>query len=357
MLIGVNLSHDYAHCILDEGDLTLVEEERRSRQRYHWDDSSYTLGCLDRYDAEQLTQVEAVALNSPHAAKIARREGDLSSPRRQYHYRGAYPGPEPGAAVTEGELIVGDGLRIPAHWISHYHAHALSAYWASPHPDADLLCLDGGGDYGEGAVFAASGEDVSLVRRLLDLQLGSSYHHFSLRVFDAEQGFFESKVMAIAAYGRADLSDTSFLSRRGTLNAVDPAVRPSVHDIAEFQHRFEEEVLALVAEIEPTSDNLCLAGGCFYNVPLNMRIAEQGIYREVFVPPHAGDMGTAIGAALVAAQDTGRTLPSRRQAGSPFLGDDLVVEQDELLQLLTGLGDVPVLQGLDSAFGHPSDAS
>jgi carbamoyltransferase len=352
VLIGVNLSHDYAHCVLDGGRLMLVEEERRSRKRYHWGESSYTLACLDRYGRAELSQVEAVFLNSPHVSDVARCDGDLSSAQRTYRYAGAYPGPEPEAAIAQGELLV-EGLRIPAAWVSHYHAHAMSAYWASPFVDADVLCLDGGGDYGEGAVFTASEDDVVLVQRLIDVQLGSSYHHFSLRVFGAEDGFYESKVMAIAGYGRPELSDSSFLSRRGTLNAIDPAVRPSVHDVAEFQLRFEEGVLGLLGGLDRSSDALCLAGGCFYNVPLNTRIAESGLYRRVFVPPHAGDMGTAVGAALLAAHASGHQLPSREHAASPFLGDDVAVTRDELRELVEGLGDVPVLHGLDAAFGQP----
>jgi predicted NodU family carbamoyl transferase len=352
VLIGVNLSHDYAHCVLDGGHLMLVEEERHSRQRYHWDDSSYTLACLDRYERAELSKVEAVFLNSPHVADVARRDGDLSSARRTYLYKGAYPGPEPEAAIAPGELLV-EGLRIPAAWVSHYHAHAMSAYWASPFVDADVLCLDGGGDYGEGAVFKADEGEIVLVGRLIDVQLGSSYHHFSLRVFNAQNGFYESKVMAIAGYGRAELSDSGFLSRRGTLNAIDPAVRPSVHDVAEFQLRFEEGVLGLLDGIDRRAKALCLAGGCFYNVTLNTRIADSGLYRSVFVPPHAGDMGTAIGAALLAARAAGSPLPSREHAASPFLGHDLTVTRDELRELVVGLGDVPVLHGLDAAFGQP----
>lgn len=352
MLIGVNLSHDYAHCVLHDGRLTLIEEERRSRKRYHWDDSSYTLACLDRYGHDELSRVDAVYLNSPHVADVARRGGDLSSPQRNYSYDGEYPGLDPNAAIAPGELLV-EGLRIPAAWVSHYHAHAMSAYWASSFPEADVLCLDGGGDYGEGAIFTGNERAITLVRRLMDVQIGSSYHHFSLRVFGAEHGFYESKVMAIAGYGRAELSDTGFLSRRGTLNAIDPAVRPSVHDVAEFQLRFEEEVLGLLASMDRSSDALCLAGGCFYNVKLNARIAGSGLYRRIFVPPHAGDMGTAVGAVLLAAQGVGVPLPSREHAASPFLGDDIVVTRDELRDLVIALGDVPVLHGLDAAFAQP----
>lgn len=356
MLIGVNLSHDYSHCVLTDVELRLIEEERRSRRRYHWDDSAYTLACLDRYELDELSRVEAIFLNSPHTAKIARRDGDLSSPQREYRYEGDYPGAAAEDAVAEGELLV-DGLRIRAGWISHYHAHAVSTFWASTFTTADVFCLDGGGDYGEGAVFTVDREGPTLVRRLLDTQLGSSYHHFALRLFQAEEGFYESKTMAIAGYGRAALSDTSFLSRRGTLNSIDASVRPSVHDVAEFQSRFEDEVLRILDGIEPTSDSLCLAGGCFYNVPLNRRIAESGLYRRVFVPPYAGDMGTAIGAALQAAAFAGRSLPSTVQPDSPFLGDDISVEVEELRQLISESGDVPVFHALDATFDQSSGAA
>lgn len=355
MLIGVNLSHDYAHCVLDGGRLSLIEEERRSRRRYHWDDSSYTLACLDRYELDVLAEVDAVFLNSPHMAKVARRDGDLSSDLRSYRYVGGYPG-RGDEALREGHIDV-EGISIPAAWVSHYHAHAVATCWPSGWRTADVLCLDGGGDYGEGAVFSWDGGQLTLVRRLIDTQLGSSYHHFSLRVFDAEHGFHESKVMAIAAYGRRELSDSSFLSTRGTLVPIDPGVRPSVHDVADFQQAFEDGVLQLVAGIDPTSDALCLAGGCFYNVPLNRRIAEAGTHPRVFIPPHAGDMGTAVGAALMAAMNLGHSTPDPAHAASPYLGNDLEISSDELRTLIAGSGDVPVLHALDNAYVSPFGGS
>jgi carbamoyltransferase len=352
VLIGVNLSHDYAHCVLDAGRLSLIEEERRSRRRYHWDDSSYTLACLDRYELDLLKEVDAVFLNSPHTAKIARRDGDLSSETRTYRWMGGYPGRADNDALVVGHLEV-DGISVPAAWVSHYHAHAAATCWPCGWDAADVLCLDGGGDYGEGAVFSWADGRLTLVSRLMDTQLGSSYHHFSLRVFDAEEGFYESKVMAIAAFGRRKLSDSSFLSARGTLVPIDPAVRPSVHDVAAFQQAFEDGVLEVIGGIEPISDVLCLAGGCFYNVPLNRRVADAGTHSKVYIPPHAGDMGTAIGAALIAAMHLGHAMPDPRHAASPYLGDNLELSPDELRTLVDDVGDVPVFHGLDEAYVWP----
>lgn len=357
MLIGVNLSHDYAHCVIDGSSVHLLEEERRSRLRYHWDDTSYTLGALDRYPVEFLREAEAVYLSYPRLSMLERRRGDLSSPSRTYTYIGDYPSPDEAGWIGTGKLLV-DGLSIPAALVSHYHAHAASAIWASPFPEADILCLDGGGDFGEGAFLYAEGLELSLAQRYLEVQLGSSYHHFAHRVFGVDKGFFESKVMAMAAYGDASLCENSHLSARGRLNAIDSGTRPSVHDIAEFQRRFEDGALELLERAPRQHDSLCCVGGCFYNVLLNLRIAESGLYRRVFVPPHAGDMGTAFGAALLAASQVGN-LPSRDACGSAYLGEGCEATDEDLSAIISAAGDVPVFHDIASAYRAftPSDRS
>ncbi|MGN6477894.1 MAG: carbamoyltransferase family protein, partial [Flavipsychrobacter sp.] len=48
------------------------------------------------------------------------------------------------------------------------------------------------------------------------------------------------------------------------------------------------------------SDNLCMAGGVALNCVANGKLAEAGIFKNIYIQPAAGDAGGAVGAALAA---------------------------------------------------------
>jgi carbamoyltransferase len=62
----------------------------------------------------------------------------------------------------------------------------------------------------------------------------------------------------------------------------------------------EEIVLKLALEAKRISgsDNLCLAGGVALNCVVNGKLLREGIFKNIFIQPAAGDAGGAVGAAL-----------------------------------------------------------
>ncbi len=125
----------------------------------------------------------------------------------------------------------------------------------------------------------------------------------------------EYKVMALAAYGRPRLLDfmreAVRLDGRGgfVVEAIDWAsldARPE--DIAaSVQIRLQEVLRGLAQWIhEATGEvDLAMAGGVALNCVANSDLAEHGPFRRVWVQPAAGDSGTALGAALLAAGELG----------------------------------------------------
>src|SRR6056300_73042 len=63
------------------------------------------------------------------------------------------------------------------------------------------------------------------------------------------------------------------------------------------------EFLKDVKSRYPQYTKLCLSGGLFANVKLNMFINELGIFDEVFIHPAMGDSGLAVGAAIKISND------------------------------------------------------
>ncbi|MCB0595365.1 MAG: hypothetical protein H6557_28545 [Lewinellaceae bacterium] len=345
MIIGVNLNHDYAYCVIDNDRVYLREVERVSRLRYHFNETSTTLSLLDDFSKKELQQVKAIYMASPRIFGIERKNGDLSSVKREYYYVGEYPNKYNYERTTTYGKILVEGLEIPAAWVVHHNAHAASTFWPSPYKKADIMILDGGGDIGYGAWFTGDHYDISVKERYIKVMLGLSYTNFSQKVYHANQGMYESKVMAIASYGNKDLSQWQYLKDGHYGNGLTPFPdeKISIHDIARFQYDFEQEALKLARRGKTDNEYLCCAGGCFLNVGLNRAIADSGLYKGVFVPPYTGDMGIPIGCALFACKDLGEPMPSRERLRTPFLGDKIEISLSELESLIYQAGDQAVV--------------
>jgi carbamoyltransferase len=69
---------------------------------------------------------------------------------------------------------------------------------------------------------------------------------------------------------------------------------------AASQHIVEDVILHMVRHLkkETKSDNLCMAGGVALNSVANGLIAKEGLFKNIFVQPAAGDSGTALGSTL-----------------------------------------------------------
>ena len=341
MILGVNLNHDYAYCVIDKNKIYLREAERISRIRHHWNESSYTLSILDDFTLGELKKIKAIYLNSPRMKDIEDKKGDLSSNKRNYTYIGDFIQQENKKGIAYGKILVA-GIKINAAWVSHYHSHAASSFWASPYEKSDILCLDGGGDFGFGAWMSGNKYNISLKKRLLNIQFGLSYHFFSHKVFNTNDGFFESKVMAIASYGNRELSNNKYLKYDSSLDKESlKNTKISVHDIAKFQFQFEEGILDLIKKNENKENYLCCSGGCFLNVGLNQKIAESGMYKGVFIPPYTSDMGTSLGCALYACLDLEGKLPNKNSINTAFLGDSIDVSIADLHKIIIEAGDEP----------------
>lgn len=340
MIIGLNLSHDYALCRIEGGHPYLHERERTSRIRHHWVWTCYTLEILDGYSVEDLKNIELLLLSSPCMRKIERGEGNLSSEKRGYRYRGDYLRKQDGAFAF-GEVVT-EGVTIPAAWVSHYHAHGASALIPSGFQTADILCLDGGGDFGYGAILRGRAGEMTLGTRLLGWKYGRSYHHFAEKFF-GKKGFHEGKLMAVAAYGNAALVPERVFGEDGRLNPTESKL--SVHHAARCQLEFEEAVMRLLEAHKGETENLVCAGGCFLNVILNRRVADSGLYRRIYIPPYVTDMGAAIGAALMGYQLRGYPLSELGEMDSAYLGDDISVGLGEVMELVTRGNDTAELSG------------
>lgn len=100
------------------------------------------------------------------------------------------------------------------------------------------------------------------------------------------------------------------------------------YDIAcSLQTVLEETVLKLAQWLrkETGSEHLCFAGGVALNCVLNSALRRSGLFLDLWVPPVAGDAGTALGAALILDPEASRHALTHAFWGPRF--DDTEVER------------------------------
>jgi carbamoyltransferase len=222
----------------------------------------------------------------------------------------------------------------PLLFTEHHQAHAASAFFPSPFDRAAVLCLDGVGEWATTSLWL--GEDNRLTAQWeIDFphSLGLLYSAFTYYTgFKVNSG--EYKLMGLAPYGEpkyADLILTHLLDLKadGTfrLNSdyfnyatgltmtsgkfddlfgaqprePESPLTQREMDLASSIQAVTEEVvirLARTARKELGVEYLCLAGGVALNCVANGKIMREGIFRDIWVQPAAGDAGGALGAAL-----------------------------------------------------------
>ncbi|CAE6853481.1 Decarbamoylnovobiocin carbamoyltransferase [Paraburkholderia aspalathi] len=227
--------------------------------------------------------------------------------------------------------------RVKLRHFDHEYCHARSAFHFSPFEQALVLTLDGSGDYGVfSRVYQASGRTLAEVAasasdlRILSRQaeqsfskpasLGGLYSYFT-HLLGYEPNCEEGKVEALAAFGQPVPDISAALARscsisveRGRLH-IDPigiAQLVSLTDrgveearradlAATIQVFLESIVSDYVALLMQTTGSraLCVGGGVFANVLLNMRLTRK-VDNRIYIAPAMGDDGSAQGAAIAA---------------------------------------------------------
>ena len=200
--------------------------------------------------------------------------------------------------------------------VEHHVAHAASAFYASPFEQATVLTLDHAGDFRCGARWRAIGNQMQLekewyypdslgrlyraVTDLLGYRAGADEHRVQWLSTSGDERFVPLVREIVSDSARLD---PSFFDARGGFalkfferlalkptEKIPEALYPHIAQGA--QRRLEETVSAMAGE----GENLCVAGGVFYNALLVESLERSGRWKNVFVQAAAGNAGTALGA-------------------------------------------------------------
>jgi carbamoyltransferase len=328
-VLGVNaVFHDPAAALVVDGQVVAAAEEERFTRRKHgkqavpfstWEVPGQSARwCLARAGLTA-SDLDAVAYSY---------DPDLAPPADPDITAGGWEGLRTLYARRAPQFLRTElpGLD-PAvvRFVPHHLAHAASAALAAPFPDSAVLVCDGRGEArSHWAGRACRGDLTELAAQPLPDSLGLMYEeateHLGFR-----RSSDEYKVMALAAYGEpawiGEFRELIFATGDGgfRVRPVDWAsfvkragpggewTGEHANLAATVQLRLEEVLLELAGWLhqrtgEPT---LTMAGGVALNCVANSRLLREGPFDRIWVQPAAGDAGTALGAALLAARALG----------------------------------------------------
>ncbi|GKQ38796.1 carbamoyltransferase C-terminal domain-containing protein [Streptomyces sp. A012304] len=315
-------NHDFSACLVENGEIVVgIEEERLTRRKYAVNVNSLANECW-RYclttRGVRLAEVEAVVAD------------DTLLPSCYFPFR------------SKTTLI------------RHHMAHATSAFYPSPFPEAAILVVDGAGSLFEGqgvetlTMSVGNGTEITEISKVYGTnwstdglretrvyQAGDSDHSlgFMYKAVSRAIGFTlyeegpwylteDGKTMGLAPYG-GDRYRTEFhryldllpegrfalhLKDGGLLHFVEHAL-----DGLEGDERFargadlawaaqdllETAVLHAAEWLhrETGLTRLCLAGGVVLNSVANGKILRNTPFTDIYAQPAAGDNGCAVGCA------------------------------------------------------------
>ncbi len=203
--------------------------------------------------------------------------------------------------------------------VDHHTAHAAAAAMCSGFPDALVLTLDGVGDGLCGTVSTWKAGKLTRVAALpAGRSLGIFFEHVT-NLMNMRELEDEGKVMALANFaypipddenpmlgiiGVRGLEIVSRYNSTQMFRALKAILwrYPSEQFAGMAQRVLERSAVALAEEAlkQTGMKRLTVAGGVFSNIKMNMRLAELPGVERLFVFPHMGDGGLAVGAALAA---------------------------------------------------------
>lgn len=223
------------------------------------------------------------------------------------------------------------GIAAPVRYFDHHLCHNASAYYGSGFDSCYAVSIDAFGDCFSSRIYQCAGGRMRLVKTVPAYH--SPAHHYAY--VTALLGFIptrhEGKVTGLAAFGKPD-ETARILGRRLTYSPARRAPRVTgLYQRPELEHLrialagfSKEDIAAGVQQVledvstryvkdnipDPTATSIVLSGGVAANVRLNQKVRELG-FRDVYVFPHMGDGGLALGACYAA--NVGESGAARNQ--------------------------------------------
>jgi carbamoyltransferase len=222
-------------------------------------------------------------------------------------------------AILEKRLAERPFGDIDLEMMDHHRAHAFGAYCTQHRENCLVLTLDAMGDGTTASVSRGVNGQLDRLWRQSGTAAISTFYSRITELLGFTPNRHEGKITGLAAYAPpppklVEHFATRIRFERGRFARM-PRRRPEGPDAPFWAevHKYSKEEVAAAAQkvledatvsfvshwVEKTGmSDLALSGGTFANVKVNQRIAELSSVNSVWVMPHMGDGGLAVGAAM-----------------------------------------------------------
>ncbi|MCL5037149.1 MAG: hypothetical protein M1269_08545 [Chloroflexi bacterium] len=339
MILGIWDGHDAGACLIEGGSIVFaVNEERFTRRKLEIGFPANSIEHCLEFSGNDAGGIEAVSVSTSDISKTMGRMFPFTV-ERHYLFRRRLRGlPFPGLhkkfklwvtafgpnGLTEflSKKLIRAGLKKfglhqkPLYITDHHRAHACCASFCSPFDAATVITMDGLGDGASGTVSKFENgklEEISRISSRDSLGVFFEQVTFLLGMRELED---EGKVMALADYSLPvppeknplmNLFEVDGLKIKARLSSLkmfgylkEILWKTPFEQFARMAQDTLQEKGALLASnaVKATGiPNICMAGGIFANVKLNMLIRKLPDIKGWFVFPQMGDGGLALGAA------------------------------------------------------------
>lgn len=354
IILGISaFYHDSAACLVVNGKvIAAAQEERFTRQKhtpdfpvnaikYCLEEGGYSIGELDAiafYDKPLLKferLLETYYAFAPKGLRSFLKAIPVWLNEKMFLKKLIFDGLKDVGPYTKKQVK----LLFPEHHLSH----AASAFYPSNYDKAAILTVDGVGEWSTASIGVGEGNKLEMLKEMhFPHSVGLLYSAFTYFLgFMVNSG--EYKLMGLAPYGNPNSAETAKF--RGLIKEHLVDIKPDgsvwlnqkyfnyatglrmVKDkewnrIFGFPRRDEEhnleqhhcnlalaiqqvteEIVILMAKEAKRitqADYLCMAGGVALNCVANGKLQREGIFKNIYVQPAAGDAGGALGAAIAA---------------------------------------------------------
>ena len=257
----------------------------------------------------------------------------------QKNLRRLYAGQNPWIVSPRDQLRLVGLNTLPIEFVGHHESHAAAGFYTSSFLDASILVVDAIGEWDTASIWHADNRGLSKVwNRRYPNSMGLFYTAFThwLGLKPNEEEYI---LMGMAALGKPCIKEYMKKEFFSKFNAPNFKLKHNLHQgcqwwtapdsvskydvAASVQAIMEEYLLGTVKWMKEhlPSKNLIFMGGCALNCVANTKIAELGLYENIWLMPNPGDAGSAVGA--VAAY-----TKQHLKWQSPYLGTDIDRELD-----------------------------
>lgn len=371
-ILGIADNHDSGAALVIDGELVAaVNQERIDRQK---NSSAFPVGAIDAVleiagmkpkDIDQIVVGTSFTPSFflrafPTSHQVAKKKGQFSPLLHGYM---VYQSLIKRMGIHAWDVAIGQkiiarhlqALRFDRHKIrmmDHHLSHANGAYRTQAKPNCLVITLDAMGDGNTATVWMGN---KGVLKPLWNQSGLAAINLFYSRITQL-LGFtplrHEGKITGLAAYAEPPQElvqrfrkHVGFSQGKFTRMRVLPPA--GIDDpLWDFTHFSKEQVAsaaqAILEEVtiqfvrhwikQTNCSHLALAGGVFANVKLNQKIAQLPEVNSVWVMPHMGDGGLAVGAALGIQNTPPRALQNAYLGAGPSRTDILKAAKRNNLQ-------------------------